>query len=829
MQDARISLTGLYTNVNPLSAPEGSMRSCANAVIDKIGTVTCRRGQRKASNVAPQEIERIFNYAGETWAFSKRVDGVGADLFKRISETEWSGVYGTYPVELDRSIVSVGGNAYFTTDMGVRKVTKLTTTITGASLVGVPTCPSGIASVSMSGSFLSNGNSTVYRAVIGYRENGKTFLGTPSGRFGVSNSSGASRDVELTIPLPSGLSTKYFIQIYRAYQLQTPVSGPVPLNDDLLLSDERPITSTAISNGFIQIIDSTRDDSLGALLYTSSSQEGPDSTNDVPPISYCLAVYKNRMFYGNIKQPGVRNIRLSDRLSSGQTLTIGTEIYVASATEGTGVSRDFQFFNTSNQVRDIEETCLSLCRRINSTSSLVYAYYVSPPQYFGDPGQISLVARWSDSDLTKPIYSSNNNVWIPNIPTDGLAETPAQLTIERYSIIKGAVMFSKLQEYEAVPLLNSLIVGNKDSKVLALAALNEAIVVFKEDGVFLIRGTDQDNFSVDVISKDSVLYSARSVTVLGNNAYGLLQDGVYEFTETGVFRNISLPISNEIVNYSLNNQNVVFSIANPGDRKLIYFCSDNTGSANRAYIYSQIYDVWTMWEMVRTDGYEYNNKLYLSDKNFVYEERKTGTIADYTESSDEITIVSISGNKMYLTSVATIVPGCVITQGTRFAYVSSINLTDNYVEVTNSNYFSPGIAILNQPIKWEVSFNLLMNGNPGLMKHFREVTIAMEDAQFYEIGISFSTSFDGVKVPYYYKQFPQNVGWGDFAWGNESWGGIGYNFPLPFRSLVDLKHTRGIWLNVNLICRSARSKPSVNGISAVFNMMSERFPNAKSN
>jgi hypothetical protein len=827
-QDVRIALTGLFTNVNQLSAPEGSMRYCSNAVIDQIGVVECRRGQRKASQVAPQDMARIFNYNGETWAFSKRVESNGADLFKRNSETVWSGIYGTYPVTYDRSIVSIGGNAYFTSDAGVHKITPLTTESTGAVTIGVPTCPAGAAVVSAGGSFLANNYSTVYRVVLGYREGTKLYLGTPSGRFGVSNTAGAARDVDLTIPLPSGLTTKYFIQIYRAYQLETPATGAVPLTDDLLLTDERPITSTAISNGFIQLTDTTKDDSLGALLYTSSSQEGPDAANDPPPIAYCLSVYKNRLFYGDVKQPGTLNIRLADRLSVGQTLTIGTEIYTASVAEGTGSSTNFQFFNTADQIRDIENTCLSLCRRINTTSSLVYAYYTSPPQYFGDPGQITLVAKWTTGASTRAIYSSNNNVWVPNLPTDATVETPAQLSINQFEESPGVVMFSKFQEYEAVPYLNSLTVGNKTSRVLALAALNEALVVFKEDGVFLIVGTDESNFTIQVVSRDSVLYARRSVTVLGNNAYGLLQDGLYEFSETGVFRNISLPVADKILQYSLNNLEVVFSIANPGDRKLIYFCSDNIGSANRAYVYSQVYDVWTMWEMVRVDGYEYNRRLYFADRNFVYEERKTGTIADYTESSDEVTITNIISDRLYFGSVASFVSGCVITQGSRFAYVSSVNLSENYVSVTNANYFTTGVATLNQPIKWEASFNLLMNGNPGVMKHFRETTVSMRDAQFYEMGISYSGSFDAERFPYYYTQFPQNIGWGDFAWGNEEWGGIGYNYQFAFRSAVTEKHTRSLWLNINLICRSARSRPAVSGLSVIFNLMSERFPNAQS-
>lgn len=828
-QDLRVNLTGLFTNVNQLAAPEGSMRHCSNAVIDQTGVVECRRGQRKASNVAPQDMDRIFNFNGDPWGFSKRVGNTGADLFKRISENSWSGIYGTYPSTYDRSIISAGGIVYFTSDAGVRKVTSSTTTTTGAVGIGVPTCPAGIAALSSGGSFLANGSSTVYRAVLGYRENGITYLGGSSGRFGVSNGGGSAKDVDLTIPLPSGLTTKYFIQTYRAYQLPTPGSGPISLNDDLQLTDERPITSTAISNGYIQLTDTTKDDSLGALLYTASSQEGPDQSNDLPPIASCLAWYKNRLFFGDIKQPGTVNIRLSDRLSLGQTITIGTEIYTASASEGTGSSTDFKFFSTADLVRDIEETCLSLCRRINTVSSLVYAYYTSPPQYFGDPGQISFVAKWTDSDTTKAIYSSNNNVWIPNLPTDSTVETPAQLSIDKYIETPGMVMFSKDQEYEAVPILNFLIVGNKTSRVLSMAALNEAIVVFKEDGVFLITGVDNESFTVQTISKDSVLYARRTVTVLGNNAYGLLQDGLYEFSETGAFRNISLPVADKILQYSLNNLSSVFSVANPGDRKLIYFCSDNLGYANRAYVYSQIYDVWTMWEMVRTDGYEYNRKLYFSDRSYIYEERKTGTIADYTESSDEVTITSILSDRLYFLSVGSFVTGCVITQGSRFAYVSSVNLSENYVTVTNANYFSTGVATLNQPIKWEASFNLLMNGNPGVLKHFREVSISMRDAQFYEMGISFSGSFDAERYPYYYTQFPQNIGWGDFAWGNEVWGGIGYGYQFSFRSLVTEKHTRSLWLNVNLTCRSARSRPAVSGISTIFNLMSERFPNAQSN
>ena len=64
---------------------------------------------------------------------------------------------------------------------------------------------------------------------------------------------------------------------------------------------------------------------------------------------------------------------------------------------------------------------------------------------------------------------------------------------------RGRLYWSKIQEPEAVPLLNFTDVGDRNRDILALVPLDRALIVFKEDGIYSVTGSAPSSWIVDEI------------------------------------------------------------------------------------------------------------------------------------------------------------------------------------------------------------------------------------------------------------------------------------------------------------------------------------------
>lgn len=110
----------------------------------------------------------------------------------------------------------------------------------------------------------------------------------------------------------------------------------------------------------------------------------------------------------------------------------------------------------------------------------------------------------------------------------------------------GRLHWSKLQEPEAVPLLNFAPVGNTESDIVALTALQDALLVWKEDGLFRVTGAAPSSWVIDALDKSLRLLHPDAVCVLDGTAYAWTDRGVVAVTEGGVQRVVSAPIATEL-------------------------------------------------------------------------------------------------------------------------------------------------------------------------------------------------------------------------------------------------------------------------------------------
>lgn len=218
-----------------------------------------------------------------------------------IAAAGWRNYNGSY-TEPDPAMGRIRGtssnqNFYFVSAEGIKKLDAYNSSITNAG--GIKAIDGTGVLIGSSG-FMPDDTQVAYRIVWGKKDaNNNLILGVPSQRILVPNSSGGSRDVQLTIFIPDGVTVDDFYQIYRSGQSADASTEP---NDEMNLVFEDNPTSAELSAGEVIVTDNTPESlRSGATLYTSASQEGILQANEIPPFAKDIAVFKDSVFYGNTR------------------------------------------------------------------------------------------------------------------------------------------------------------------------------------------------------------------------------------------------------------------------------------------------------------------------------------------------------------------------------------------------------------------------------------------------------------------------------------------------------------------------------------------------
>lgn len=95
------------------------------------------------------------------------------------------------------------------------------------------------------------------------------------------------------------------------------------------------------------------------------------------------------------------------------------------------------------------------------------------------------------------------------------------------------VYFSDVDEPESVPLVNYFDVGSQGARVLALVPLRNALLVFKEDGLWRVTGSGPTAWSVDLLDPTIRLIRPEAVCASNNKAYAWCLGGFMEIDENG--------------------------------------------------------------------------------------------------------------------------------------------------------------------------------------------------------------------------------------------------------------------------------------------------------
>lgn len=318
--------------------------------------------------------------------------------------------------------------------------------------------------------------------------------------------------------------------------------------------------------------------------------------------------------------------------------------------------------------QQIDETARSLVNIINKNlSESVYAFYISGPTDL--PGQISLEVKDIGVNQFTVIADSagtgdNFNPSLPPVPD-------APEVIGEAEIKPNRIYFAKLQQPEAVPLLNFIDVGPEDKEIFRILALRESLFILKEDGVYRLTGSN-GNYSVDLFDESTKLIAPDSAIVLNNQIYCLTNQGIARISDTGV-EIISGPIASTIQLLTSANYNFkfpTFGVSYENDSSYLLWMPSSVIDtvATIAYRFNTSTNTFTTFDLAKTCGLinPGDDKLYLgpTDVNFIERERKLFNRTDFADRNFDLIIPSnsVSGTLLRLSSSVSIDRGDAVVQ-----------------------------------------------------------------------------------------------------------------------------------------------------------------------
>lgn len=660
----------------------------------------------------------------------------------------------------------MSGNLLITSAQGVLKSTSGEPTAQ-LSLAGLPRCLDLGLALQAGGTpvLLANNTWVAYRVLWGLRDaNNNLLYGAPSNRANIQNTAGGTRDVDVTIRIPSEITTSHFYQVYRT-SISTTSADP---GDEMSLVFENNPTTAELTAAVITYRDIVPDISRGDALYTNASQEGIENANDRPPLARDLCEFRGHMFYAYTTDHHRMTVSLigTGGLTVGtSTLTIGGVVYTCQAAE-TITSGNFLKVTTGTAAQQIEGTAQSLCRVINgyAANTNYNAYYVSTPDT--RPGEILVEERgFGGSAIVATANSSaTGNSFSPPIPTSGTTYTSTADTREN------GIRVSKPDEAEAVPTYRNLFVGSRNDKLQRILALRDSVVVIKDKTIWRITGNAFEEFVVTILDNTTSCAGRDSYAVLNNTVFGLSNQGFIAITDNGV-QLVGRPEEHRVLallsKAAAPNHDVYVGTGVEAQR--IYICAVNdtaSASASRAYVFNAITRTWTTWLLNAfcigfsgdrlvyghdsTGGSVLRQRDSLRDGDPQYRDfantSATFTISSIDTAASTATGVLSGANAQDFTPFDTIPAGCkiydganqfLVTTGASGAAGASLVLTMHSVSgLTN------GAKTIYAPIPVTVEWQPRTSGDPGVMKQYSDVVVRSETQNCYRATFDFFNNLD---------------------------------------------------------------------------------------
>lgn len=389
-QDPKISPVGLWSDPSALDAPAGGLIAAEEVVNRRQGTLEPRPG---FGRVAASATQRAIDY-GSYW------------ITKEASATKWSSGATLYTEDgstnlswLDYAIfgVETRKNLYLTTSDRLRKVT---TGLASTSVRAGAPQPLPKYSSQASGVAVADGMYVAYRALTLAKDvNGVEVRSGVSGRV-VALSVNTFSDMTIRVYLHKGdtygwVAGTHSIELYRTLNETTETP-----TDDLYLAKTVELSSTNISNGYVDILDNTKDEELGQALYTNEAQGGLAAEQHItPPAAKCAALFNGSLYLGDLTFPAQQAFTVPSR----RTLAASANEIGAHALTGT-------FTSGSTDVVVADSSLYKVGQIINNSGAADYTVnteYVRITQIV-DATTLRLSGTWNraNGSYNRSVYDS---------------------------------------------------------------------------------------------------------------------------------------------------------------------------------------------------------------------------------------------------------------------------------------------------------------------------------------------------------------------------------------------------------------------------------------
>lgn len=840
-QEIQLDCKGLFTMPNALSkVPKGSLLNAENVVVDYNGLLSVRRGIKQFGTALVGtnfEVFQEFFYKDSKliWYGNSALDDADPArnnfAYDIDGDGTWTNTSTNVPppaytlTDTYRSAQS-NDNIYFTSSAGILKTDDPANALYSAG--GLPGLDGAAALVDMSG-FMSTDTEVAYRMTWVFTDANKNAIqGTPSTRVVISNGSGGSRNVDLTWTIPHGATTAFRYQIYRSIMSASASTEP---SDELQLVITGAIDGTDISNGYFTVKDATPESELGAFLYTNSGQEGASQANAIPPLSNDACFFVGYVIYGSCttQQKFLLSLLSTESplgLQIGDTFKIsrGSDTFTLTGAGSEDIAAgEFKVFSGGDPGSDIIDTKTSLIHVLNRyAQDLVYAFDATDVNSATSlPGDFFLQEQGIGGGAFE-VFSSRTTCWTPTLdPTTGVPSASGGG--------KGMGYCSKYQQTEAVPLSNTINVGNPNFEWLRCLPLRNSVVVLKADGLFQLTGSTFP-FTVTTLDTGTILTAPESPTVMNNQVFAFTNQGVVGIAETGPGI-LSRPIENILQRISsylyVQFPEKTFGASYETDRKYLLSTisqNDDFVEATIQYVYDTITESWTtytypvaVWDILESPT---EHRLYVASADatypYVFQERKSFTRLDFADIEWPATITAYSGLTVTVTDTTNARVGWSLAQlvldtsgnPTQILNISKITGIVDATHLTVTDIINWDLSMLSftayeQPIPVNVLYAPIVCENPGIIKFFKEIQFFFQNVNFDAVDVRFSSDFASGSPVLSLIPISSSTGWGTFPWGQAPWGGSSDFSVSSIRTYIPLAARRAHWLNIELSLEQA--------------------------
>lgn len=579
----------------------------------------------------------------------------------------------------------------------------------------------------------------------------------------------------------------------------------------------------------------------GATIYTAPSQNGISQNNTQAPIASDMALYKDCLFFADTqtKHSFIFSILAVDSgashtssppyggIISGDTITIGSEVYTAAASavygSGSGSFAVVASGAVPSAATRVDRAARSLVDVINRSSLLVNATLLYTSDDSSLPGKILLEAKTlSASAFT--VTSTIASAFSPQLPAT--ATTASTSTSDTF---RNGVMFSRQGLPEAVPAANLFRVGSANDPILRIIALRDALLIFKrKDGAYVLRGENASSFSVQQLDSTARLVAAESLVVVNGLVYGLFESGICSVSDTAV-EVISEAVKDKIqALYGTCLQEVkdyAFGISYESDNKYILALPLTAAetAANYQLVYDVAYGSFSEWDLSAQSGFvsSINQKLYIASGNSAYirQERKAFDATDFCDFKGQKTITSYASTTLVIASgIDDFSIGDLISQGTDFpdAYVTAVDLGNSTIEVDYARTWDTGTNDVDhyQGIECILELSPVFADNAAGFKHFQEVSLLFKQSLIRDAVIGFNSDTTASLNEVTITGDSASSAWGVGSWGILPWGGESISEPI--RVGVPRDVARCNTLTITFTHRVAQSDWQLQGIVPVY-------------